>query len=86
MSMAMDDCSQAMKLALQDALQNNKQSYEQMKANAHVYINKRECNVSCNRFCKLQSTRKNFFCVFIKRRSVRATIIYKKLETTLVFM
>lgn len=53
MSMAMDDCSQAMKLALQDALQNNKQSYEQMKANVHVYINKRECNVSCNRFCKL---------------------------------
>ena len=45
LSKSEDECTNAMKDAMKDALQNKSDKYEQMKSIANAYINKRECSV-----------------------------------------
>ena len=40
-----DECSQAMKQAVTEAVENNLANYQQMKSAAHAYSSKRECSV-----------------------------------------
>ena len=47
--------SQEMKDALQDAIESNKITYEQMKAITHMYINKRNSAYPQGKFCSISA-------------------------------